>query len=634
MTLHQTLSPQSLQDAHFRMMVDSLRGYAMVFVDINGLIIHWNDAACELYGYGANEVVGEPVALFYPAETQGTPASERELLRARETGRSEEEGWRVRRDGTRFWAHVVVSLLVAEDGAPIGFSHITRDLTERRKEEEMLRNSEERFRLLVEQVQDYAIFMIDPGGYIVSWNLGAQKNKGYEASEIIGKHFSVFYPPDVRAKGWPDEELRLARKEGRFEDEGWRVRKDGTRFWASVVITSLNDAAGIHRGFAKVTRDLTERRRVRALEDEGRRITTFLAMLGHELRNPLAPIANAVALLEREQDPSKVVRFAQEIIGRQLTQLTRLVDDLLDVGRITSGRIHLKAQAVDLAEVVRNAFEVVRPLAEQLAHHVEIIGQDQAVWVYGDSARLIQVVSNLLHNAVKFTPRGGEISVRISRLQSNAEILVKDNGPGIPPRDLQSVFDLFVQGTQDSARSFGGLGLGLSLVQQLVSRHGGNVSAFSSGRPGEGTEFLIQLPAVDAPKDFAERPAHALDAGNAVLVVDDNRDAADTLALVLENLGYQTQVTYNGGDALEILRTQPFAAVLLDLGLPDMSGVQVAEEIRKAVNHPPPLVAVTGYGQESDRAATSAAGFAEHLTKPVEVEVLHGLLKRLLQAQS
>ena len=186
---------------------------------------------------------------------------------------------------------------------------------------------------------------LDPSGHVVSWNAGAQKTKGYAATKIIGKHFSVFYPPEA-APGWPDEELQIALRDGRFEDEGWRIRKDGSRFWASVVITPLSDDAGRHRGFAKVTRDLTERRRVTALKDEGRRITNFLALLRHELRNPLAPISNAVALLERENSDSKALRATREIIGRQLRQLNRLVDDLLDVGRITSGKVKLEARPV------------------------------------------------------------------------------------------------------------------------------------------------------------------------------------------------------------------------------------------------------------------------------------------------
>lgn len=628
-----TLTPQSLQDAHYRQLVQTIADYAIVFLDLHGQVMSWDAGAHQLHGYDAEEVLGQNFAAFYPAELNEKRLAEQHLAYALETGKCEDEGWRIRKDGTRFWAHVMMSPVRDDEGGTIGFSLITRDFTERHKEEEQLRSSEERFRLLVEQVQDYAIFMIDPGGYVVSWNLGAQKNKGYAAHEIIGKHFSVFYPVDVQASGWPDEELRLARRDGRFEDEGWRVRKDGTRFWASVVITALNDAAGLHRGFAKVTRDLTQRRRVHALEDEGRRITTFLAMLGHELRNPLAPISNAVALLEREREPTPIVRSTREIIGRQLKQLTRLVDDLLDVGRITSGRIHLESQAVRLRDVVRDAAEVVRPLAEQLGHQMEVLNQEADPWVHGDGARLVQVVSNLLHNAAKFTPRGGHIVVKVSVVGSNAEIMVKDNGRGIPTRDLQHIFDLFVQGQQDSARSFGGLGLGLSLVQQLVTLHGGSVSAFSTGRDGDGAEFLVQLPTVEAPKLGEDLAPESASGGATILVADDNRDSANTLALLLDSLGYQTLVVYSGHDAVEAIKAQTFAAVLLDLGMPDVDGIQVAKEIRKLLIHPPPLIAVTGYGQESDRTASKAVGFFEHLTKPVEVEHLRDLLDGLVLNQ-
>ena len=626
------LDQQTLRDAHYRQMVNTITDYAIFFLDLSGLVISWNPGAQRLKGYEAAEILGRHISTFYPAELIDKRWPERELSVARAAGRVEDEGWRVRKDGTRFWANIVITRLDGEDGSPIGFSKITRDLTERRRQEEELRHSEERFRLLVEGVHDYAIFMLDPSGFIVSWNRGAQHNKGYEASEIIGQHFSVFYPPDLKARGWPDEELRLALRDGRFEDEGWRVRKDGTRFWASVVITALKDATGTHRGFAKVTRDLTERRRVRALEDEGRRITNFLAMLGHELRNPLAPIANAVALLEREADPSKVARLSREIIARQLQQLTRLVDDLLDVGRITSGKIHLEAQPVRLREVLGHALEAVQPLIEQKGHAIEALEQDADAWVMGDKARLLQVLSNLLHNAVKFTPMGGRISVRIALEGQNAEVLVKDNGPGIAPGQLHNIFDLFVQGEQDSGRPLGGLGLGLSLVQQLVSLHGGDVSAFSTGRPGEGSEFLVRLPAITAPRLLAARPADTEDT-KTVLVVDDNQDSANTLSMILDSLGYQTRVAYSGAEALQAVMAGGFAAVLLDIGMPDLSGHEVAREIRQTIGEPPPLIAVSGYGQESDRASSREAGFLAHLAKPVDVDELDGLLQRVLRAR-
>lgn len=487
------------------------------------------------------------------------------------------------------------------------------------------------YRLMVDAVDGYAIFMLDPTGRIESWNLGAQKTKGYEASEIIGRHFSVFYPPEAVAKDWPGQELEIALRDGRMEDEGWRVRKDGSRFWASVVITALHDASGRHRGFAKVTRDLTERRRITALEDEGRRVTTFLAMLGHELRNPLAPISNAMALLEREETSSRVVHTTREIIGRQLRQLTRLVDDLLDVGRITSGKIRLESRPVRLADAMTQAVEVVRPLSDAKTQSLDVQGADEDLWVAGDRARLVQIFSNLLNNAAKFTPAGGRIDVRLWRADSgDAEVSVRDNGPGIAPRDLQHVFDLFVQGEQDPARLQGGLGLGLSLVQQLTALHGGSVSAFSSGRAGEGCEFIVQLPTVQPPPSAQSEAGDTR--GRRVLVVDDNRDAAETMAMLLEALGYSPGMAFDGPGAIEAIRATSPDVVLLDIGLPGLSGVEVAIRVRAEMTNPPALIAVTGYGQERDRELSLEAGFHAHMTKPVDVERLSALLEQLTGA--
>jgi len=265
------------------------------------------------------------------------------------------------------------------------------------------------YRLLVESVQDYAIFMLDPAGRVVSWNGGAARNTGYAEHEIVGRHFSAFYPEDVARGGWPEKELEIALREGRFEDEGWRVRKDGTRFWASVVITVLRDPDGRHRGFAKVTRDLTERRRMTMLEDEGRRLHTFLAMLGHELRNPLAPIAHALSLIDVAQPKPPLVEEARRVIGRQIGQLSRLVDDLLDVGRITNGKIQLRRETLQIEEVVSLATESVEPLAKAKSHALRLEVEPE-LCVVGDRTRLVQVLANVLNNAIKFTPDGGEIS--------------------------------------------------------------------------------------------------------------------------------------------------------------------------------------------------------------------------------
>lgn len=488
--------------------------------------------------------------------------------------------------------------------------------------------SDDAYRLIVNAVTDYAIFMLDPDGRILTWNEGARLLKGYAASEIIGKHFSIFYPAEVIARGWPAQELKMALRDGRMEDEGWRIRKDGTRFWASVVITALRDSSGRHSGFAKVTRDLTERRRITTLEDEGKRVTNFLAMLGHELRNPLAPISNAMALLAREKTASRLVEKTRDIVSRQLRQLTRLVDDLLDVSRITSGKIHLEAKPVRLRNVIEQAVEAVRPLCEAKSQAFNVDMEAVDPWVIGDHARIVQIVSNLLANAAKFTPPDGHVDLRLSQRGMAVEIAVRDDGPGIPEKDQQRIFDLFVQGEQDLARSKGGLGLGLSLVQQLVTLQGGTVSAFSTGKPGEGAEFVVQFPSVAAPHiaNVQDLPGKRR---SRILVVDDNQDAAETMHMLLEAFGYDASLAHDGEEALESIKAHAPDVVLLDIGLPGLSGIEVARRVKTEVLKQPALIAVTGYGQERDREASYDAGFIAHLTKPVDVDKLSSLLQRL-----
>ena len=317
----------------------------------------------------------------------------------------------------------------------------------------------------------------------------------------------MFYPPEVAASGFPERELEQALRDGRVEDEGWRLRKDGSRFWASVVITALRDDLGQHIGFTKVTRDLTDRRRVSALEDEGRRITTFIAMLGHELRNPLAPIMNSVSIMQLEPDVPERLRICRDVIDRQVQQLTRLIDDLLDVGRITSGKIHLAIEPVELVRMLPYAMEAVTPLVQLKGHRLALVLPEEEVWVPGDRARLLQVFTNLLNNAAKFTPAGGDITLTLSREKGRAVIGVRDNGPGIPTQQIDNIFNLFVQVDQELQHPQGGLGLGLSLVRQIVALHHGDISVYSSGQPGKGAEFVIHLPLIPAPP----HPADAVD---------------------------------------------------------------------------------------------------------------------------
>lgn len=617
-------------NADYRLMIESITDCAIIFLDPGGIVLSWNGGARRLKGYEAHEAIGRHLSIFCPPELLEKNRPQHQLEVAAASGQFEEEGWRLRKDGTRFWSSVVITRLTGPDGRLRGFSQITRDLSDRQKQDDLLRASEERFRLMVDGVKDYAIFMLDPSGYIVSWNTGAKATKGYEAHEIIGRHFSLFYPPEVAATGFPAKELRVAREVGRYEDEGWRVRKDGSRFWASVVITALFDETGRHRGFAKITRDLTERRRISTLEDEGRRITTFLAMLGHELRNPLTPISNAVAIMERlgQGADTKTLARMSSIIARQLKQITRLVDDLLDVGRITSGKIHLESKPVKLSEVIDEALEMLKPSADAKHHALVFRSPAADLWITGDRARMIQVVCNLLNNAIKFTPDGGRIEVRLQETGADVEISVSDNGPGIAPAHLPQVFMLFAQGEQEISRPQGGLGLGLTLVQQLVTLHGGDISAFSKGLPGEGAEFVIRLPRTAAPLQMKRDREDG--AKKVILVVDDNRDAAETMCLLVESLGYLSRTAFDGPSALEAIKAEQPDAVLLDIGLPGFSGVEVARRVRREIAHPPTLVAVTGFGQASDRDASLAAGFYAHLTKPIDAHQLESLLERLL----
>ncbi|HEU0107439.1 MAG TPA: ATP-binding protein [Vicinamibacteria bacterium] len=492
-------------------------------------------------------------------------------------------------------------------------------------------DSQDQFRLMVEAVLDYGIFMLDATGHVASWNAGAERIKGYRREEILGRHFSVFYPPEQVAAGWPDHELEMARGSGRFEDEGWRIRKDGSRFWANVVITAMHDPTGVLRGFAKITRDLTESKRMETLEQEGQQINEFLAMLGHELRNPLAPIRNAVAVMAAREVSDPTMLWAREVIERQVGHLSRLVDDLLDVSRITRGKINLHRDVIDFAAVVSRAVEATLPLLEQRHHAVEVdVGRDP-MRLDGDSTRLTQVILNLLSNAAKFTPQGGHIWVRLTREGDEAVLSVRDDGIGMSAELVPHVFDLFIQGQRGLDRSEGGLGIGLTMVQRLVALHGGTVAARSPG-PGHGSEFIVRLPLTEIhaaePSPVADVPPKpAAGPRLRVLVVDDSEDSVESLAMLLRLWGHDVMTATDGATALDLVSQKAPHVVLLDIGLPGLSGYEVAKRIRaREGGQDIVLVALTGYGQADDRRRAKEAGFTVHLVKPVVPETLQRLL--------
>jgi PAS domain S-box-containing protein len=659
-------------EEQFRQLVAGVRDYAIFLLDAQGRVTSWNAGAERLKGYRAEEIVGRHFSVFYPEEAVRRRWPWDELRLAEEAGRFEDEGWRLRKDGSRFWANVVITALRNDDGRLRGFLKITRDLTERKQAEDALRLSEQRFRLLVEDVEGYAVFLLDPDGHVTTWNAGAARMKGYRAEEIVGRHFSVFYPEEAVQAGLPQQALRQAQEQGRFEAEGWRVRKDGSRFWANVVLTALRDEAGRLRGFSKVTRDLTERRqaqdeleervrertaelsranealraeaearralaaelqrRVAQLAEADRHKNEFLAMLSHELRNPLAPLRNGLHLLKMPGLDVGMTRQTVQMMDRQLQQLVRLVDDLLDVARIVRGKIELRREPVELATVVGRAVETAQPALDARGHELTVTLPSGPVLLHADPVRLAQALANLLGNAAKYTEQPGRI--RLSAQRSGSEVLVRvsDSGVGIAPELLPRIFDLFVQAEQSLARSQGGLGIGLTLVKHVAELHGGTVEAHSEG-PGRGSEFVLRLPALPggrAEGARAEQPAEAAPAGEAprrVLVVDDNIDAAESAAALLRRRGHTVRTVHDGASVLAAVRDFRPEVLLLDLGLPDMTGYEVARQLRGAPGLGDlVLAALTGYGHEDARRRCREAGFDLHLTKPLDPDQLHALV--------
>jgi PAS domain S-box-containing protein len=610
----------SEQGAHrgsdlFRLLVESVRDYAIFMLDPTGHVSTWNAGAERINGYTAQEIIGKHFSTFYPPAAVQRGHPDYELRVASAEGRFEEEGWRVRKDGTHFWANVVITALRDEHGVLRGFGKVTCDLTQRREHEESLKQSEERFRLLVEGVRDYAIFMLDPNGFVITWNAGAERIKGYKAAEIIGQHFSKFYPPDVIESGWPEHELQVATAEGRFVDEGWRLRKDGSRFWAHVTITALRDEDGRMRGFAKLTRDVTDLKRAENLEAHGaqreemleaersarieaqraaRMKDEFLATLSHELRTPLNAILGWTQLLRMPHGRDRVdLQRALEVIERNARAQVQLVDDLLDLSRILAGQVRLDVQRITLADVVSAALESAQPAAAAKNVRLEKVLDPRGGMVSGDPGRLQQIVWNLVSNAIKFTPKGGRVQVLLQRVNSHVEVSVSDTGIGIPPMFLPHVFERFSQKDATAGREHGGLGLGLAISKQLVELHGGSIHAMSPGE-GRGATFVVKLPLLllqdEKREELRVHPTHPTDAesvalpeldGLEVLVVDDEPDARELVGRILENQGARVTAAGSAEEALRVLETSSPDVLVSDIGMPGMDGYQFIRKIRE-----------------------------------------------------
>jgi hypothetical protein len=489
----------------YRLLVESVLDYAIFALDPQGFILSWNAGAERIKGYSADEAIGRHFSMFYPEERVAEGFPQYELDEAARVGRFEDQGWRLRKDGSRIWANVVITALRNEAGALVGYAKVTRDLTQRRADEEALRASEERFRLLVTAVGDYGIFMLDPRGHIASWNEGAQRIKGYTAEEAIGRHFSMFYPEERIAEGFPQYELEIAARDGRFEDEGWRVRKDGTRFWANVVITALRNEAGTLIGFAKVTRDLSERRaseqqrladaqRVAAAEAANRTKSEFLASMSHELRTPLNAIGGYADLLA-EGIYGPVIEAQQEVlqrIRRSQQHLLTIITDLLNYSRIEAGQLTYDLAPVPVSSMIDTVAAMIEPQAIRKSVAFERASCPTQAVARVDRARAEQIILNLLSNAVKFTPSGGRIEVSCVLVGTRVAVRVRDTGPGVPPDKLEAIFEPFVQLGRALNSPHEGTGLGLAISRDLARAMGGDVTVASA--PGAGATFTLLLP--------------------------------------------------------------------------------------------------------------------------------------------
>lgn len=615
--------------------LDAVDDAAIFALSEDGRVSAWTEAARRVLLYSAEEVIGAPLSRFHPARPADGSATARDLLAmARTSGRAEDKGWRVRRDGTVFYASAVVVALAGADG----FAVVYRDITIQYAAEEHARVLERRWHQLLDTLDDHAICELGPEGDIRSWNAGAQALFGYAAQEAVGQPLSLLHPrsdiapnilPTIAPDGTagdastaphanPPGLLDAVRATGEWSGEQRLQRHDGTLVRCQVRQVLLRDADQGVSGVLWAARDITDAARLVDLENAGRRVQSFLAILAHELRNPLAPIRNAVDVIRLTPVADSRIRHCAEIIGRQLQLLTRLVTDLMDVGRVTSGKLKVQPVPILYNEVVTTAIDAMRPALEGASQQLEVALPADPVFVNGDAARLEQVLSNLLSNATKYTPRGGTVTVRVRADSGNVVTTIGDTGRGIAPEALDRIFNLFAQEGDETARS--GLGIGLALARAVVEAHGGAIQASSAGE-GHGSTFTVMLPEVQMDGASVPRPGAAQCTGQRILIVDDSADSADSMAELLTVLGHHAQPVYTGMHALEAVRSFAPDVVLLDLEMPDMSGYEVLDALRQT-GMGLRVFALTGRSSPDDRRRTEAAGFDAHLVKPLTVEAL------------
>jgi PAS domain S-box-containing protein len=616
----------------FRLLVEGVVDYAIYMLDPNGIITNWNAGAKRIKGYAAREAIGKHFGMFYLPEDREAGLPERSLQTAKANGRFDAEGWRLRKDGTKFLASVVIDPIY-ERRRLIGFAKITRDITERSKASTALDASESNFRLLVSGVTDYALYMLDPNGIVTNWNAGGQRIKGYTPEEIIGQHFSRFYADADQKAGRPARALKLAVENGRYEEDGWRVRKDGTFFWASVVIDPIRNEAGRLIGFAKITRDISERREAQIKMEkiqrqlaESQKLDALGQLTGgvaHDFNNLLMVITGGIHTLKKLAggDPKGVQ--AVQSIEAATQRGAALTRQLLTFAR----RQSVNPQSIDLAHrihSIRDVMDMGVGSAVQL-----FIDVDDNIWpVVVDAAELETALVNLVINARDAMPGGGSVTIQVSNIHiddgehqgDHVAIKVRDTGVGIPPDVLNKIFDPFF-----TTKGIGkGTGLGLSQVHGFAHQAGGTIAVDS--KLGEGTTFTISLPRMDQSETkAAEHDVESTPGSGTVLLVEDNPDVAFASTGLLEQLGYSVRWVADAHSALREIERDGIDLVFSDIVMPGkMDGLGLARAI-KQLRPALPILLATGYSE----AALKAGSDFQILRKPFQLHELSRALAEL-----
>jgi PAS domain S-box-containing protein len=599
-------------------------GDAVIVTDVAGCVTFLNPVAEELTGWPMADAKGRPFeTIFHIAnERTGAPV-EHPVAKVLRTGGIvglANHTVLITRDGR--------SIPIDDSGAPvqlvsgelIGIIVVFRDVSERKRTE----HARAWLAAIVDSSDD-AIVSKTLDGTVTSWNPAAASLFGYEAAEMIGKPITTVIPLELHTEE-VDILARLRRGERIDHYETVRLARDGSRIEVSLTISPIRDEEGEIIGASKIARDITRRKRnERLLREADRQKDEFLATLAHELRNPLAPICAAAELLKHANGLAPELRAATTILERQARHMRHLVDDLLDMSRITSGRIRLQPEPIELAQLLQGVIETYRQSAETTRHRFSLATANTPVHVSGDRIRLTQIFANILHNAVKYTPPGGKIEIALHTENRQAVVSVRDNGMGIPPEMLEYVFEPFAQLDRSFQHADVGVGIGLTLAKRLIELHQGRIEARSAGR-GQGTEFLIRLPTTAAaPAEPARAPERQSDpsVSRRVLIADDNHDAAVSLSMLLQSLGHDTRVVHDGIEALEEAELFRPEVVLLDIGMPRLDGYETARRMaRRPWAAATQIVAVTGWGQEADRERAKEAGFHRHLVKPADLDAL------------